>query len=77
MLRKALADAGESVTAADALAAMYTVKDEHLEGLLPNKVTFTKGKAIAFTQHPCVFVVGIKDGKTVAPNGAEPVCPSA
>ena len=74
MLHKALANVSASPTRADVLAALYTVKGEDLNGLLANKITFTKGKANAFGSQPCYFVIGIKDGKTVAPNGATPVC---
>ena len=77
VLRKALANIGASPTPKDVVAALNTIKNEDLEGLLPNKITFTAGKPTAFGSHPCSFVVGIQDGKTVAPNALKPVCPSA
>jgi len=77
VLHKALAHVGPSPTRETVTAALNTIKDENLGGLLSNKITFTAGKPTAFTSHPCSFVVGIKDGKTQAPNGLNPVCPSA
>jgi branched-chain amino acid transport system substrate-binding protein len=77
LLHKALAGVGASPARSDVMTALNSVKDEDLGGLLPNKVTFVKGKPVAFGSHPCAFVVGIKDGKTVAPSGLTPVCPSA
>ncbi len=77
VLHKALAGVGASPTRKDVVAALNTIKDENLGGLLPNKITFTAGKPVAFGSHPCSFVVAIKDGKTQAPNGLTPVCPSA
>jgi branched-chain amino acid transport system substrate-binding protein len=77
VLRKALAGVGPSPSRKDVTAALNTIKNEDLGGLLPNKITFTAGKPTAFGSHPCSFVVGIKDGKTTAPNGLRPVCPSA
>jgi hypothetical protein len=59
------------------IAGLHTIKDDDLSGLLPNKITFTAGKPISFGAHPCSFVVGVKDGKTQAPNGLNPVCPGA
>ena len=76
VLRKALTNIGASPTSKDVVAALNTIKSEDLDGLLPNKITFTTGKPTAFGSHPCSFVVGIKDGKTVAPNGLNPVCPT-
>jgi branched-chain amino acid transport system substrate-binding protein len=77
VLHKALASVSASPTPADVLAALYTIKGDDLDGLLANKITFTKGKANPFGSQPCFFVVGVKDGKTVAPNGAKPVCAGA
>ena len=77
LIRKALASAGASPTRADVLAGLNSIKDDDLGGLLPNKVTFTVGKPVPFGGHPCAFVVGIKDGKTIAPNGLTPLCPTA
>jgi branched-chain amino acid transport system substrate-binding protein len=74
VLHKALANAGASPTRADVLAGLYALKDENLNGELANKLTFTKGKPNAFGSQPCYFAIGIKDGKTVAPNGATPLC---
>ena len=74
VIRKALADAGAEPTRAGVLTGLYALKGENLDGELANKLTFTKGKANAFGTQPCFFVIGIKDGKTVAPAGAKPVC---
>jgi branched-chain amino acid transport system substrate-binding protein len=77
VLRKALANVGPSPTRKDVIGGLHTIKDDDLSGLLPNKITFTAGKPISFGAHPCSFVVGVKDGKTQAPNGLNPVCPGA
>jgi branched-chain amino acid transport system substrate-binding protein len=77
LIRKALANAGAAPTRADVLAGLNSIKDDDLGGLVPNKVTFTAGKAVPFGGHPCSFVVGIKNGKTIAPNGLTPLCPTA
>jgi branched-chain amino acid transport system substrate-binding protein len=77
VLRKALADVGATVTPQDVTAALNTVKDENLDGLLANKVTFTAGQPVAFGSHPCYFVIGMKDGKTTAPANLDPQCPAA
>jgi branched-chain amino acid transport system substrate-binding protein len=77
LIRKALANATASPTRADVLAGLNSIKDDDLGGLVPNKVTFTAGKAVPFGGHPCSFVVGIKNGKTIAPNGLTPLCPTA
>jgi branched-chain amino acid transport system substrate-binding protein len=74
VLRKALATVSADPKPADVLAALNTIKDDNLDGLLANKLTFTEGQPNTFGSQPCFFVVGIEDGKTVAPNGADPVC---
>jgi branched-chain amino acid transport system substrate-binding protein len=75
VLRLALADAGDAVTAQDVTTALNTITDEDLDGLLANKITFTAGQPTAFGSHPCAFVISIKDGKTESPEGT--VCASA
>jgi branched-chain amino acid transport system substrate-binding protein len=75
VLRKALANAGDQVTRQDVTTALNTVKDDDLDGLLANKITFTAGEPTAFGSHPCTFVISIKDGKAQAPSGT--VCASA
>jgi branched-chain amino acid transport system substrate-binding protein len=77
MLRKALANVGASPTSQDVTAALNTVKDENLGGLLPNKVTYTQGKPITFGGLPCYFVVGMKGGKVTAPANLDAQCPTA
>ena len=77
VIRKALANVGASPTRKDVITALNSIKNEDLDGLLSNKITFTAAKPTSFGAHPCSFVVGIKDGKTVAPNGLTPVCPTA
>jgi branched-chain amino acid transport system substrate-binding protein len=77
MLRKAMASVGASPTRASLTAALYTVKDENLNGLLANKVTYTQGKQNPFGGLPCYFVIGIKDGKTIAPSQLNAQCPAA
>ena len=75
-IRAALANAGATVTSADVTAGLNALKSETLGGLAPNPLTFTTGKPVTFGAHPCSFVVGVKDGKTVAPDGLNTVCAS-
>jgi branched-chain amino acid transport system substrate-binding protein len=77
LIRKALASAVASPTRANVLTGLNSITDNDLGGLVPNKITFTAGKPVPFGGHPCAFVVGIKDGKTIAPNGLTPLCPTA
>jgi branched-chain amino acid transport system substrate-binding protein len=76
-IHKALGSAGATVTAKDVTTGLNAIKNDSLNGLVANPVTFTAGKAISFGGHPCSFVIGIKDGKTVAPAGLKTVCASA
>jgi branched-chain amino acid transport system substrate-binding protein len=73
-VRAALANAGATVTGKDVEAGLNSFKGETLGGLVSNPLTFTAGKANTFGSQPCTFVVGVKDGKTVAPNGLNTVC---
>jgi branched-chain amino acid transport system substrate-binding protein len=76
MLHKALSTITTSdPTGATVLAAMKSIKSEDLGGLLPNKVTYDP--PISFGGLPCFFVIGVKDGETLAPNGLKPICPPA
>jgi branched-chain amino acid transport system substrate-binding protein len=68
--------ASASVTSATVMAGLYSFKDENLGGELANKVTYTKGKAFGFTANPCHFVVGVKNGQTIAPAELTPQCPA-
>ena len=77
LLRSALADIGTDPTPQSVMQALNTrIHKTDLDGLLANKVSFN-GKPIGFMSRPCAFVVGIEDGKTVAPAGTETVCASA
>lgn len=76
-LRKALASAPATVTSSTVTAGLNAFKGENLGGLAANKLTYSASKPVAFSSQPCYFVIGAADGKTVAPNGATPVCPSA
>jgi branched-chain amino acid transport system substrate-binding protein len=78
LLRAALADMGTAEpTSQSVMTALNTkIQNTDLDGLLANKVSFN-GKPIGVMSRPCAFVVGIKDGKTVAPAGTETVCASA
>ena len=77
LLHKVLAEIPGTPTRKDVIAGLNTIKGDDLGGLLPNKVTFTAGKPVPFGGSPCSFVVGIKDGKTTAPDGLKPLCPTA
>jgi len=58
------------------MTGRYDFKGENLGGELANGLTYAKGKPFGFTANPCYFVVGMKNGKTIAPAGLTPQCPS-
>jgi branched-chain amino acid transport system substrate-binding protein len=76
VLRKAMANAGPNPTRQDVTNGLNSLHAEDLDGLLANKLTFTPGKPLGIGSHPCYFVVGIKDGKTIAPADLTPSCVS-
>ncbi|HSS10977.1 MAG TPA: ABC transporter substrate-binding protein [Acidimicrobiales bacterium] len=76
VLRKALANAGATPTRQDVTSGLNSFNGEDLGGLLANKLTFSAGKTIPFGGHPCMFVIGIKNGKTIAPANLTPSCVS-
>jgi branched-chain amino acid transport system substrate-binding protein len=69
----ALAHAGANPTTTDVYNGLYAMKNETLGGFAP-PLTFTQGKP---TTVNCFFVVSIKNGAYVAPNGATPSCEQA
>ena len=73
-LRTALAGAGTTVTSADITSGLNAFKAETLGGLAANPLTFTAGKNVIFGGNPCAFVIGVKGGKTTAPDGLNTVC---
>ena len=73
-IRKALSEPGASPTRPGVLNGLYALKSETLGGLLANGLTFNRTKPNGFGSQPCYFLVGIKNGKTIAPNGLTPVC---
>jgi branched-chain amino acid transport system substrate-binding protein len=66
--------AATAVTAADVTAGLYSFKNQSLDGLLANGLTYTKDKPFGITANACYFVVGMKDGQTTAPAGLTPQC---
>ena len=74
IIRTALSQPGVSPSRAGVFDGLYALKGETLGGLLANALTFSRTKPVAFGSQPCYFLVGIKGGKTVAPNGLTPVC---
>jgi len=66
LFAKANADLPDSPTAADALAAMYTINGETLDGLLP-PVTFTEGQTAP--ARPCFWPYSLTDGVFTNPLG--------
>jgi branched-chain amino acid transport system substrate-binding protein len=61
------------ITPASVEQGMYSLKNETLGGLTP-PLTFVKGKT---TQIDCYFVIGIENGKWVAPQGDRTSCAPA
>jgi hypothetical protein len=74
MVRKANATVGDAPTRDDVLTNLSNVKDENLNGLLANKVSFAPGQATQYKSHPCYFVLSFNNGKATAPNGLTPTC---
>jgi branched-chain amino acid transport system substrate-binding protein len=66
----ALAHAGANPTTSDLYNGLYAMHGETLGGYAP-PLTFTQGKP---TTVNCFFVISIKNGQFVAPNGATPTC---
>jgi branched-chain amino acid transport system substrate-binding protein len=62
----------DNPTSADILKGMYTIKNMTFDGLLPDPLTFTEGQNSP--DHPCYFVVQIKNGAYTAPSGSKPQC---
>jgi branched-chain amino acid transport system substrate-binding protein len=63
-----------TVTAKDVTQDLYGIKNQTLNGLVPNPITFTQGKPVQPGSRPCVYVVGVKDKKFTAPNGLKTEC---
>ena len=68
--------ASAPVTTADVMTGLYSFKDENLGGELANGLTYTKGKPFGYSANSCYFVVGMKNGQTIAPAGLTPQCPA-
>jgi branched-chain amino acid transport system substrate-binding protein len=66
LFAKANANIGDNPTKADALAAMYTLKGETLDGLLP-PVTFTSGQRAPY--RPCFWPYTLDGGTFTNPLG--------
>jgi len=77
-VRKALSNvsATATVTPKDVMDGLNSFKDENIDGLSPNKVTFTAGQSATAGSQPCFFVVQIKNQQITAPQGLTPVCPT-
>jgi branched-chain amino acid transport system substrate-binding protein len=60
LTRKSLANAGDTVTRQSVFDGLYGLKDETLGGLLPQPLTFTKGKAPATLN--CVWLYKMENG---------------
>lgn len=73
-LRKALANAGPTVTRQDVTNGLNGLTNENLGGQLANPLGFAAGKTISFYGKKCYFVVGIKGGKTIAPVNLDARC---
>ena len=72
LLLKAGANLPDSVTAADLLKGLWSIKNETFGGLAPAGVTFNQdGPA---SEVPCAFIVQNKGGKFGAPLGSKPFC---
>jgi branched-chain amino acid transport system substrate-binding protein len=67
------ASGSKTVTPASVLAGLYSLKGATLGGIAP-PLTFTKGTAAAV---PCFFLVGIKNGKFIEPQGMKLSCAPA
>ena len=61
MVRKALANAGDSPTRQDVFNGLYALHDEDLGGLLPQRMTYTKDKGAP--QVLCAWLYKLENGK--------------
>lgn len=66
-----------NVTSEAVLSGLYEVKNDNLNGLVANPLTYTKGKASESSEFPCYFVQGIENEELIAPAGPEAVCPKS
>jgi branched-chain amino acid transport system substrate-binding protein len=64
------AEPNKPITSASITRGMYTLKNETLGGLTP-PLTFIKKKS---PQINCYFIIGMDNGKWVAPQGNQPSC---
>ena len=62
----------DNPTAADIMKGMWTIHNTTFDGLLADPVTFTQGQPSP--DHPCYFLVQIKNGAYIAPQGSKPQC---
>jgi branched-chain amino acid transport system substrate-binding protein len=60
LFRKAMANASDNPTSEEVQTAMDNVKDEDLDGLLPQKITYTAGQPSKLVT--CLFNGSLKDG---------------
>jgi len=71
--RAVLPTPGDAPTSEDVLAGLYALKDEDLNGMMANKVTFKEGEPVN-PGWPCVFIGEFKDGKPVPNDMSKTVC---
>ena len=62
----------DNPTASDLMNGMYTIKANSFDGLVPDPVSFTAGQPSP--DHPCYFVIQIKNGGYTTPLGTKPQC---
>jgi branched-chain amino acid transport system substrate-binding protein len=73
LFQTALANAGASPTTQDVYSALYAMHNETMGGFAP-PLNYTQGKPTTIS---CFFVVSIKNGAYVAPNGSSTTCQPA
>ena len=62
----------DNPTAQDIMNGMWTIKNQSFDGLVADPVTFTQGQPSP--DHPCYFVIQIKNGGYTTPLGTKPQC---
>lgn len=75
LLHEVLEGISGEPTSTSVLEGLYEVKNNDLNGLVPDPVTYTKGKASSSSEFQCYFAFGFENGEQTAPKELEPICP--
>jgi len=73
VVKEALKDTQSPITTGSVFEGMYGLSGYDADGLLAQKLAFTKGSNSPVLS--CYFVGGLKDGEFFSPDGTSPKCP--